>query len=82
MRKQKTPIELLRERQPVVKQLARELRISRWHMYGLLDPQGYPDAIPAGLFDTRSDLALRIANFIDRPVEFVREFYAEAKAVA
>jgi hypothetical protein len=79
---QKTPAALLKEKQPVMKALARELRVSRWQAYGLTDPEGYPDAIPAEMFDVRSDLAERVASFIGKPIEWVREFYAQAKAVA
>jgi hypothetical protein len=75
-----TPPQLLRQRQPVIKEMARELRISRWHAYGLLTPEGYRDAIPAELFDTRSDLAERVASYIGLPVNEVRDFYAVAKA--
>jgi hypothetical protein len=75
-----TPPELLKAKQPVVQALARELRLSRWQTYGLLNPAEYPDRVPAGIFDTRSDVATRIASFIDCDVDFVRSFYAEQVA--
>lgn len=71
---------LLRAKQPVVQTLARELRLSRWQVYGLLDPVTYPDRVPASIFDTRSDVAERIAAFLELPVDEVREFYAKKVA--
>jgi hypothetical protein len=82
MSKRPTPPQLLRSKQPVVVALRKELKISRWHAYGLLNPEGYPDAIPAALFDTRSDLASRIATVAGVPVEVIRDYYAKAKAAA
>jgi hypothetical protein len=78
----KNPPELLKTKQPVVKELARSLGLSRYQTYGLIDPSGYRDAIPAGLFDTRSDVAERVAAFIEVPVDELRDFYARAKAAA
>lgn len=76
------PPQLLLAKQPVKKLLARELGISRWHTYGLIDPSGYPDAIPAGLFDTRSQLAERVAKYVHVSVPALRAFYARHKSAA
>jgi len=77
-----TPPDLLTAKQPVVIELAKELRISRWHVYGLIRPSDYRDAIPADLFDTRSDLADRVAKYAGCSVKNLRDFYAAQKDVA
>lgn len=77
-----TPPDLLTAKQPVVIELAKELRISRWHTYGLIRPADYRDAIPADLFDTRSDLAERVAKYVGCSVKNLRDFYAAQKDVA
>lgn len=73
-----SPPALLKAKQPVVQTLAKNLGLSRWQVYGLLDPSTYPDRVPAGIFDTRSDLAQRIAAFIGVQVDDVRTFYERA----
>jgi hypothetical protein len=75
MAKKKTPPELLKEAQPVIVKLARELKITRYSTYCLIDPATYPIA-PPGLFDVRSGLAERVATLIGWPVDKLRQFYA------
>jgi len=66
----------------VINRLRKDLGITRWHTYGLIKPAEYPDAIPADIFDTRSDLADRIARFAGVPVDVLRDYYAKVKAAA
>jgi hypothetical protein len=71
-----TPPLLLREKKPAVIDLARHLGITRYQAYGLVDPSGYP--VPKALFDTRSDVAVRVARLIGWTITDVREFYDKA----
>jgi len=82
MAKRTSPPDLLLAKEPVVTKLRKALGVTRWHAYGLIKPADYPDAIPAGIFDTRSDLAERIARFAGMPVEELRTYYAKVKEAA
>lgn len=78
MAKKKTsPPDLLRTKGHAV-DVAVELGISRFQLYGLLSPGRYP--VPPAVFDTRSDFAERLGDYVGLSATEIRNFYDKAVA--